>query len=45
MLLSTDSLKLSYDNPCLTCSHMDIMYCHNCIYHEDGSLINTNIFK
>lgn len=23
----------NYDYPCLSCSHVDIMYCHNCIHY------------
>lgn len=26
-------VKLRYSNACKTCTHTDIMYCHNCIHY------------
>lgn len=31
--MKVDFSKVKYDNPCLSCSHTDIMYCHNCIHY------------
>lgn len=32
--------KEKYDNPCLSYSHTDIMYCHNCIHYLGRYRIN-----
>lgn len=32
--------KEKYDNPCLSCSHTDIMCCHNCIHYLGRHRIN-----